>query len=69
MDNSCKMDVEMEAIVECSRCGRKLSPGQVYTYQDKEFCENCLMKIGLAKRQCDPWRLTKDTETDENHKK
>jgi hypothetical protein len=59
----------MGEMVECNRCGRKLSSGQVYSYQDKVFCDDCLMKIGLAKRQCDPWRLTKDTEKDDNHKK
>ncbi len=63
-----KMGVGMEARVECSRCGSKLSPEQVYKYQEKVFCEDCLMKIGLAKRQCDPQRLTKDTETEESHK-
>ena len=63
-----KIGVGMETKVECSRCGRKLSPEQVYKYQEKMFCEDCLMKIGLAKRKCDPQRLTKDTETEEIHK-
>ena len=62
------MGIGMEARMECSRCGRKLSPEQVYRYQEKVFCEDCLMKIGLAKRQCDPQRLTKDIETRESQK-
>jgi len=68
MDNSGKIVIEMEARVECRRCGSKITSEQVYRYQGKVFCEDCLMKIGLTKRQCDPWRLVKDTEIDKSHK-
>jgi hypothetical protein len=60
------MGVGMKTRVECSRCSLKLSPEEVYRYQEKVFCEDCLMKIGLAKRQCDPQRLTKDIRTDKS---
>jgi hypothetical protein len=52
----------MEKRRKCSRCGSTLKPEEVYVYKASVFCEDCLMKVGLAKRQCDPWRLTKDTE-------
>jgi len=45
----------------CSQCSRKLEPEQVYIYQANAYCEDCLMKVGLTKRQCDPWRLAKET--------
>ena len=46
------MGIEMEAKVECSRCGRKLSPGQVYRYKDKVFCEDCPKQIlNLQRRE------------------
>ncbi len=65
MDDERDMGIGMEERVECSRCDHKLSPEHVYRYQEKVFCQVCLMKIGLAKRQCDPQRLTKDIEASE----
>jgi hypothetical protein len=53
---------------ECNHCGLKLTPEQVYVYKTNIYCEDCLMKLGLTKRQCDPWRLTKETEIGEGIK-
>jgi hypothetical protein len=38
-----------------SRCGRELSEEQVYAYQGKPYCDDCLMETGLHAGRCEPW--------------
>ena len=49
--------------MKCSRCGRELAEDQRYVYQDKVFCENCLIDVGLSIRECDPWATYVETRT------
>ena len=41
--------------MNCSRCGKELSEDQTYAYEGKAFCEDCLMKVGLNSKECEPW--------------
>jgi hypothetical protein len=41
--------------MKCSRCGRELSEEQVYAYQGKPYCDDCLMETGLHAGRCEPW--------------
>lgn len=41
--------------MKCSRCGREISQEEAFAYQGKEFCEDCLMEIGLHPKECAPW--------------
>jgi len=41
--------------MKCSRCGRELSEEQVYAYQGKPYCDDCLMEVGLHAGRCEPW--------------
>ena len=54
--------------MKCNRCGRELSEGQSYVYQDKVFCENCLIDVGLSIRECDPWASYVETRTQKQWK-
>ena len=47
--------------MNCSRCDREITEKESYVYQDKVFCENCLMDIGLSTRECDPWATYVET--------
>ncbi len=39
--------------MKCSRCGRELSEEQVYAYQGKPYCDDCLMETSLQKQDYD----------------
>ena len=41
--------------MNCSHCGREVSEEEAYVHQDKVYCEDCLMEIGLHSRECEPW--------------
>lgn len=49
--------------MKCNRCGRELSESESYIHQQKVFCEDCLMDIGLSSKDCDPWATYVDTRT------
>ena len=51
--------------MKCNRCGRSLTEAERYVYQDKIFCEDCLMNVGLSIKECDPWSSYVDTRTRE----
>ncbi|MFC1986925.1 hypothetical protein ACFLVH_00005, partial [Chloroflexota bacterium] len=36
-------------------------------YQNKVFCEDCLMEIGLSTKECDPWATYTDTSDRKRH--
>jgi len=33
--------------LKCSRCGKKISADDIYTYQGKAMCDDCAMQAGL----------------------
>ena len=41
--------------MKCSRCSREITKEEAFAYEGKEFCEDCLMEIGLHPRECEPW--------------
>ncbi len=53
--------------MNCSRCNRELAAGRAYVYQEKVFCEDCLMEIGLSIKECDPWATYVETAGRKRH--
>jgi hypothetical protein len=53
--------------MNCSRCHRQLAEKEAYVYQDKIYCEDCLMDIGLSIKECDPWATYSDTAGRKRH--
>lgn len=53
--------------MNCSRCNRELTENQRYVYQEKVFCEDCLMEIGLSTQECDPWATYVETAGRKRH--
>ena len=49
--------------MQCNRCNRQLTEDQSYMHQEKVFCEDCLMDVGLSLKECDPWATYVDTRT------
>jgi len=50
-------------VMKCQRCQREITEEQSFVYQDKVYCEDCLMDIGLSTGECDPWATYVDTRT------
>ncbi len=49
--------------MECTRCHKDFPEDQMYSYQGKAYCDDCLMEIGLHARECDPWETYSATHT------
>ncbi len=53
--------------MNCNRCNRELSEDERYVYDGKVFCEDCLMKVGLTTKECDPWATFIETSGRKRH--
>ena len=53
--------------MNCSRCNNEIAEDEIYVYQGKILCEDCLMDIGASTKECDPWATYVDTRTRKQH--
>ncbi|MBI4296547.1 MAG: hypothetical protein HY667_05475 [Chloroflexi bacterium] len=49
--------------MKCSKCGREITEDESYVQNNRVYCDDCLMDIGLTSRECDPWATYIDKRT------
>jgi late competence protein required for DNA uptake (superfamily II DNA/RNA helicase) len=54
-------------IMNCSRCGRTISEADAFNHQGRPVCEDCMMDLGLSKKDCDPWATYVETADRKRH--
>jgi len=53
--------------MNCTKCNRPLAENERYVYNNKVYCEDCLMTIGLTTKECDPWATYVETSDRKRH--